>query len=442
MLWGSNVAADGGLPDNFHSAHIYHVYIPWRMVETADQVFDWQTVEQTYISSITSRDPDATVVLRLVADYPDGPSSGIDDHYNGGDNDRDYPLFLEQAPLNIGRHVYSSCNGDGPGVAPDWNDPEFRTQATQLAEAFGQQYDGDPRITAIQVGLLGLWGEWHQSGCAAIAPDNEVKNLVKIAYNDAFTQTPLQTRYARVPDASSVGFGFHEDYFPSFTAMCIYGFPQCDDSGDWNLEYGFSQVVPAARNNWQINPVSGESPLASQKDAWVNDESDITTVLNDYHFSFLGPAGKHENSGNDAVMNRLANQLGYRFQINQFTINNPISTGSTSAEVVFTNIGSAPIYHPYQVALDWVDSDQQTIATWVFDDDLSTWLPSVQLTAQQSFGTTLSHGTYSLRIYGKSLLLGGSNFSFANQNRDTAGRVILGDINIDFDDLIFSHGFE
>ncbi len=442
MLWGSNVLADGGLPDNFHGANIYHVYVPWRMVETADQVFDWSGVEQTYIIPIINDHPEATVVLRLVADYPDGPGSGLNDHYTGGDANRDYPLFLEQAPLNIMRNVYSSCNGDGPGVAPDWNNADFRTQATELVAAFGAHFDGDPRITAIQVGLLGLWGEWHQSGCEAIAPDNEVKNLVKIAYDNAFLQTPLQTRYARDPDVVNVEFGFHEDYFPSFTANCIYGFPQCDASGDWNLEYGFTNVVPAARNNWITSPISGESPLGSQQNAWINDEADVTTLINDYHFSFLGPAGKHETAGNDAVLDRIANQLGYRFQLNTVTIDNPITTGSTVVEVSLSNIGSAPVYFPYQLAMDWVDGAGDSVATSVFDDDLRQLIPNTSLSLSQGFNTNLSNDTYSLRLYLKPINLMGQMIVLANQNRDSAKRLILGDVTVNTDDLIFADGFE
>ncbi len=442
MLWGSNVLSDGGLPDNHHGANIYHVYVPWRMAESSDQVFDWADLEQTYITPITNEDINATVVLRLVADYPDGPGSGIDDHYTGGDANRDYPLFLEQPPLNIGRNDYSSCNGDGPGVAPDWNDPEFLNQATELVAAFGQHFDGDPRITAIQVGLLGLWGEWHQSGCPSLAPENTVKNNLKNAYAAAFTQTPLQTRYARDPDVVGVGFGFHEDYFPSFTANCIYGFPQCDDSGDWNLEYGLANVVPAARDNWQVNPISGESPLTSQKNAWVNDETDITTVINDYHFSFLGPAGKHEEIGNDAVMDRLSNQLGYRLQLDSVTIDSPITNGSTTVTVMLNNEGSAPTYHDYQLALDWVNGANQTVATWTFDDALSDWQPGTPASMVKAFGVGLADGTYSLRAYGRPTNPAGRMLIFANANRDAVGRVIIGDVVVDLTDVIFADNFE
>ena len=62
-------------------------------------------------------------------------------------------------------------------------------------------------------------------------PGAAAKVAVRDAYAAAFTSTPLQTRYPRDPDAVGVEFGFHEDYFPSFTGPDIYGFPAADDSG-------------------------------------------------------------------------------------------------------------------------------------------------------------------------------------------------------------------
>ncbi len=442
MLWGSSVLADGGLPDNHHGANIYHVYLPWRMIETADQVFAWSQIEQTYINPILNTLPESTLVLRIVADYPDGPGSGMNAHYTGGDDDRDYPIFLEQPPLNIARNAYTSCNGDGPGIAPDWNNPAFQTQATELVSAFGAHFDGDPRITAVQVGLLGLWGEWHQSGCADIAPNNAIKNAMKLAYNNAFTLTPLQTRYAREPDVSNVNFGFHEDYFPSFTGPCIYDLPQCDDSGDWNLEYGFANRVPAARNNWQVSPISGESPLHSQQNAWLTDEADVTTLINDYHFSFLGPAGQHENSGQVAAMQRLANQLGYRFQVNHLSINNPITSNSSLVQVSLSNVGSAPIYFKYQLAIDWVDAANNTLLTWEFADDLSQLLAAESNTLQHTFNHQLAAGEYSLRLYLKPGHPTARTIVLANQHHDATGRLIIGPITINLSDLIFADDFE
>lgn len=436
MLWGSNAKQDQALPANHHGASIYHVYIPWRMVETADQVFAWQTVENTYLKPITDLDPKATFVLRLIADYPAGANSGIS-HWYEQDNvsapddltRRDYPLFLEQPPLSIGRNPYNNCDGDGPGIAPDWNDPDFINEATELVQAFGDQYDGDPRITAIQVGLLGLWGEWHQSGCASIGPENAVKEAVKTAYQNAFTQTPLQTRYPRNPDAIGTTFGFHEDYFPSFTGRCIYGMPFCSDDGDWSMEYGFQNVVPNARNNWQHNPISGEAPLREQKDAWINDTDDVITLLKDYHFSFIGPAGKHQESGNTSTLNRIQNHLGYRFQITQVTVPNLIEGQTATIRIDINQQGTAPAYFPMNIMMDWLDGSGQTQASSTFSTDIHALLPGESQTVSQAITMTLPAGNYALRLYIKQPNRT-ETIAFANGNRDTAQRVILGNVSI------------
>ena len=37
MLWGTTFALDGGA-DNFHNARIFHVYAPWREIESSEQL--------------------------------------------------------------------------------------------------------------------------------------------------------------------------------------------------------------------------------------------------------------------------------------------------------------------------------------------------------------------------------------------------------------------
>ncbi|MGO4781802.1 hypothetical protein AB4084_40580, partial [Lysobacter sp. 2RAB21] len=81
-------------------------------------------------------------------------------------------------------------------------------------------------------------------------------------------------------------FGISEDFFPSFTAMCsAYSpkMPRCDDTGWWNLEWGFRNEVPAARDNWKSNPIGGESPYADQKKTWTSRTANIVKMLKDYH---------------------------------------------------------------------------------------------------------------------------------------------------------------
>ena len=83
-MWGSHVAIDNGLQTNHYDSSVYHVYLPWRMIETSDQVFDWPNIEATYLQPILTRHPEATFVIRLFADYPGG-APGNDVHYNNID---------------------------------------------------------------------------------------------------------------------------------------------------------------------------------------------------------------------------------------------------------------------------------------------------------------------------------------------------------------------
>jgi|APTNR8051073442_1049403.scaffolds.fasta_scaffold00131_7 hypothetical protein len=430
MLWGTDYA--DGAPNNFYGATIYHVYAPWREIETADQVFDWGRFETNHLLPILDDHPDATFVVRPVADYPDGQNSGITLFYTGGELTRDFPAFLTNAPLSIPAYPYTSCDGDGPGITPDWNRPAMLTQLVQFVQAFGARYDGDPRITAVQVGLLGLWGEWHQSGCDTRAPSNAVKVAVRDAYVAAFTNTPLQTRYARDPDSMGVSFGFHEDYFPSFTAPCIYGFPSCSDDGDWSLHFGFQNVNPAAATNWRVNPISGESPNNAQKRAWTNDTDDVMTVLRDYHFSFLGPAGGHEANGRQARLNPMKRLLGYNYHLLRVDWPETAALGATiPVTLALTNSGAAPCYHPFRVELALCAADGTPHWRVALTNDLRALVPGwhAEWTATL-LPTGLTAGTYSLRVGIRDPRTGEPGVRIQSVGEDVHQRIVVGDIVI------------
>ncbi len=443
MLWGTTAAS--GLPDNFYGSTVFHVYAPWRELETADQVFDFAGFELRHFQPILASNPNATFVLRIVADYPGGVGSGISDAYiNEAQPERDYPGFLELAPLNIAGTDYSSCNGDGPGRTPDWNSPAFSQQANELIDALAIRYDGDPRITAIQVGLLGLWGEWHQSGCDSLQPQNAIKQSVRDRYALKFLQTPLQTRYPRSPDVTGVSFGFYEDYFPSFTANCIYGFPACDASGDWNMEWNFINANPGARDNWLSNPVSGESPLASQKETWINDRADIETVLRDYHFSFLGPAGKHETAGFATDLNYLKRVLGYNLHLDALSFPSPVAAGTSfNITATLANSGSAGLYHPYRLRLSLHLPGMGEQWFTVLNSSLDSVRPGSPLLISETVTLgALAANTYQLRAILESTTPGRPNVILQNSTRDSGGRLQLGNILVTSGEFIFGNGFE
>jgi len=445
MHWGTTFGADGGVDDHYGS-RIFHVYAPWREIETADQVFDWAGFEQRHLTPIIAVYPDATFVLRVVADYPDSAGSGIDTYYSGGQNERDYPLFLEQSPHNIVGTNYASCNGDGPGRAPDWNDPDFRTQAEQLIDAMAARYNSDPRITAIQTGLLGLWGEWHQTGCPTLEPGSAIKQAIRNRYLAEVT-VPLQTRYARTADVGTSEIAFHEDYFPSFTGACNQfptPMPRCDDSGNWNLEWALANESPAARDNWISNPVSGESPLSDQKNVWVTRQADIETLIRLYHLSFLGPAGKHEEAGFTAALSSIRRVLGYNLHLDLVDFPGTVQAGTFNANATLFNSGSAPLYHDVVLRLELVDAGGISRWSGDFAQDPSDSLPGAAFNLSQTFHlpAQVPAGTYSLRASLPDLSAGRPPTVLQSAPRDANGRVILGNIVVASMEVLFANGFE
>lgn len=438
VLWGSNVKVDGDLPNNYYNASIYHIYIPWRVAEPKDQVFNWSEIESTYFKPIIDRNPNATFIIRPVADYPNATRSNINYWYKNTDKNRDYPIFFHNVNNNIKRNDYYKCNQDGPGVAPDWNDSNFIKQAEEFITALGKQYDGDPRITAVQMGIIGMWGEWHQSGCPELKPKAKVKNAVAAAYANAFKVTPIQTRYVG-RHVENVDSGFYEDYFPSYTGNCQIGIPDCNDEGSWNLEWGYSNLVPKAREYWKKHPISGESPLDEQKNTWIDDrQPKIIDLIRKYHFSFLGPAGKHQELGYEDELSIIKANLGYRVQLDSITLPSKVHNDVMELSLGVSQVGVAPMYFPANIAIDWLYSDHQSgnaiTETTILPYEINKLLPGEQsvLTFDVPLTGKLANedGVYDLRLYMVHPNQDNRKIAFANEGLDKYKRLPIGGVSI------------
>ena len=450
MLWGTDFA--DGAAANYYGARIFHIYVPWREVETAPGVFAWAQMEANHLQPILAVYPDATFVLRLLADYPDGPDSNIDLFYERDgqgaviDPHRDFPAFLLAPPFSLTALPYvegGSCGLYGSGVMLPWNDPLLIERMELLIAAFGARYDGHPRISAVQFGLLGYWGEWHTHGCTVHALGTTVRSRLAQAFIAAFPATPLQTRYAQEPDASDP-VGFHEDYFPSFTVRCNDWptVPLCDDGGTHNLDEGFRRV-PRMAGYWRQHPIGGESPMPAQKQFWHSAPAVVADIVRAYHFSILGPAGGHQSAGQQAAMSTIGRALGYRLVVAQARWSSHVSaTAPLHLALVVGNRGSAPLYHPFALHVHWLHATQPQVlastplpwALHTLEDDAGdiSWSTLVDTPA------ALSPGHYRLALAADN---DGLRLRFANQGLDADGRLLLGAVTLHAD-LLFADDFE
>ena len=244
-------------------------------------------------------------------------------------------------------------------------------------------------------------------------------------------------------DAVGVEFGFHEDYFPSFTGEDIYGFPDADDSGDWSMYYCFENVTPASTNNWLSSPISGESPMNSQKNAWADDFDDIMTVLRDYHFSFLGPAGGHQSDGNQTKFNEMKRALGYNLHIERCDWPDVIDTGIPfEVTLVMTNSGSAPCYHDFPVEMALCDANGTPVWKKKFAFDLRKVVPGKLHRFREFFSVNgVADGEYSLRIGVVDPRLGRPGVRLQSAGEDANLRYRMGSIKVRGGGTVVSLGY-
>ncbi len=93
----------------------------------------------------------------------------------------------------------------------DYDSPAFQDRLKRLVEKLGRAWDGDPRIFAVQMGLIGRWGEHHNP-----APTAAQRRLLTEAFQKAFKNKPVLVRHTD-PEFMQAGFGIYYDTFANLS---------------------------------------------------------------------------------------------------------------------------------------------------------------------------------------------------------------------------------
>ena len=93
----------------------------------------------------------------------------------------------------------------------DYDSPEFQVRLKALIAKLGQAWDDDPRIFAVQMGLIGRWGEHHSP-----TPTQEQRRLLTEAFQKAFKNKPVLVRHAD-SEFMDAGYGIYYDTFANIS---------------------------------------------------------------------------------------------------------------------------------------------------------------------------------------------------------------------------------
>lgn len=321
-------------------------YIRWGEFEPSDNVFDTAAVEAT-IQQAGSKG--RHLILRVYCQWGGSLADFEADRAKGTIR---CPKWLEeQVPVLIGDN--GNLKSPTPAVSYDFNNPIYLAQANELIEAFAKAYDNDPRIYAIELGILGYWGEWHTNEFRFEGKKRSIdlssKLSVLAAYRKHFTNKYLMARYPWDPLFDGVQrLGFHNDFFVANN----------------NHSKKFEDTI-ALGANWRTGPIGGEAPPL-----W--DGSTMTwrfppdglypkvpgeigkgeEMIRTAHYSTMSPSNYRRVVGQPDFENymKLHRLMGYNFQIDRARFFERWNAGFPSTVVLDgSNIGVAPFYYDWDV---------------------------------------------------------------------------------------------
>jgi hypothetical protein len=265
---------------------------------------------------------------------------------------------------------------------PDFSDPLFQEKHFRLIRELGRRYDGHPDLDLVDIGSVGLWGEWHMSSTKAIAtgkpvpmPSPEMQHKIIDAWCAAFPKTPkvaLIGSEVGMRGAVKAGYGWRADCLGD-----MGGF-----SKTWNHMDNFylqQLTKTGAEDAWQHGPVAFESCWDMRK--WSEESWDVRHIF-DYalrlHTSYVNNKSAPIPAEARAEVERFLKRIGYRLVLRE--VEHPSSVRAGEPLVLTTtweNVGVAPPYRDYVLATRLVqqNGDTNSAILSVSGSSVRGWLP-------------------------------------------------------------------
>ena len=315
-----------------------------------------------------------------------------------GSDDGYAPDWLESAGCKVFTYAYGGATLE----APDLDDPmcwaRFETLMTALGSAFGAEPD-----LQVDIGGVGLWGEWHFSSTDPEVPMPSAATRQKVV-DLHLSQFPHSPQTALIGDVDTVAYATGKG--TGWRADCLGDLGFFSDT--WNhMDDMYKQHVQeaGAQGAWEQGPVAWESCGVMQD--WVDkgyDVHDIFAYALEMHGSFLNnksstlPAGAQYRS----EVERLLETLGYRLVMRSLTHPAKVRAGDPMPiTMAWENKGVAPPYHPFGLQVRMTPPAESTAEPVVLETsaDVRTWLPGPsEVSESLSLPGSMPAGTWTIAV--------------------------------------------
>lgn len=263
---------------------------------------------------------------------------------------------------------------------PDFADPCFQAKHFRLIRELGRRYDGHPDLDLVDIGSVGLWGEWHMSGTHIVGADRpvplpspEVLQAIISAWRDAFPHTAKV-----VLIGSEEGMRRTVQDRLGWRADCLGDLGGFSKTWNHMEDFYLQQLAKTgAAAAWKTGPVAFESCWDMRK--WKEAGWDVRFIF-DYalrcHASYVNNKSAPIPDGTRPEIERLLRRLGYRLVLRG--VEHPASArpgGKTAVTLNWENVGVAPPYRDARVAIRLRPRVGGPASVVVTETSVRGWLP-------------------------------------------------------------------
>ena len=295
----------------------------------------------------------------------------------------------------------TNCNHwylNGVNYIPDMDDPIFKQHMYALIRKLGERYADDPRVDMVDIGIVGLWGEWHNGDDTDFplpSPENR-KELVNLF----FEVFPKQYKIINIES--------YEENILEYAVSKGCGV-RTDGMGDkWHENVFFPTNYAKVPDAWKYAPLEGEAyQLINQWDdpTWHGGQNNglKNTIDNAlaHHYSFFNWMHGSSITSDEMLteVKRFERHLGYRLVLSKFISDKTIKQkGNCTISMEWENTGVAPPYWDYNISyfFEGENSNSYTVTT---DKSIKGLLPGT-ITVKQNIilPDAIKKGEYNLYI--------------------------------------------